>query len=284
MPKVVFKIPKKLHRVEIIRAKDAVVDATPAFLPIKVFPSEVKPQAKFEEELVEVLNEDFEKRTEESAKPQKQLFVRSSFFIDQETPVTVSMDKVPDDTMTLDEVRKEVQAAYQKGFVEGQEITSATLQKDISKQQAWIRNIDKVVADIQKHYAREIKDIENTVVKLSLMVAKHILNNEIAHNSDVIIDQLKKCIREVENDTIFKIYVHPDNIQVLEAAKSTLVNGTDKLDNTKLIPDTSLDKGSCIFESSAGSIDARITTQLEKINDRLSEISTAEIIEEIKAD
>jgi flagellar biosynthesis/type III secretory pathway protein FliH len=283
MPKVVFKIPKKLHRVEIIRAKDAVVDSTPAFLPITEFPLEAKPQSVFEEEVVDILNEQFEERHEESLKPIKQLFVRSSYFIEQDKPISISLDKVPDETMTLDEVRKEVQAAYQKGFVEGQEITSNTLQRDIAKQQSWIRNIDKVIADIQKHYAREIQAVENSVVKLSVMVAQHILNNEISHNSDVVIDQVKKSIKAVENDTIFKIYIHPDNIKILENVKSDLVNGTDKLDKVKIIADNSQDKGSCVLESSGGIVDARITTQLEKISEKLSEIPTTEIIEDMKA-
>ena len=90
------------------------------------------------------------------------------------------------------------------------------------------------------------------------------MEHEASSDSNIVIDQCRKAINSLSNETIFKIHLHPDNIEILKNAKSKLVIDTSRLDNVALIADEGIDKIGCVLETSAGTIDARIKTQLEK--------------------
>jgi flagellar assembly protein FliH len=115
--------------------------------------------------------------------------------------------------------------------------------------------------------------MEESIVTLAIMVAEKIIEQEITGNSEIVIRQVKKALESLDNETIFKIHIHPENIDVLEQAKSQLFTDAELRAKVQLIPDTSVDAGGCILETSAGTIDARIRSQLDKLSNQIEDIA-----------
>lgn len=193
------------------------------------------------------------------------------FNFDNEIPK--SNEDQEEEKISLTELQEEVQKAYDQGFTDGQETTRATFQAQIQQHQRWLRNLDSVIADLRSQYTKSILDMEETVISLSIMVAKHVLEREVSLDSEVIITQVRKAINTLDNDIIFKIRLHPSNIETLEKAKSRLINDAAMAKQVLLIADESIDQGGCVLETSAGTIDARIKSQLMKISESLMEES-----------
>ena len=158
-----------------------------------------------------------------------------------------------------------------RGFLDGQELTIYTFKNEIASHQQWVRNIDSVVKELQNHYLQEIANFEDSLVELAIMASEHILDHEIAANSEIVIEQTRKAIQSLDNDTIFKIHLHPDDIEALEKSKSELIKDSSKALKVEITANESVDKGSCILETSAGKVDATLRTQLERLKKKLYE-------------
>lgn len=173
----------------------------------------------------------------------------------------------------IEDVRKQIQVAYDQGFTDGQDTTTASFQAQIQQHQKWLRNLDSVISELRSEYTREIVNLEESIVTLAIMVAEKIIEQEISVNSEIVIRQVKKGLESLDNETIFKIRLHPENIDVLERVKSRLFTDGEMMSKVQLVPDSSVDYGGCILETSAGIIDARIRTQLEKISRQIEDIA-----------
>ena len=115
----------------------------------------------------------------------------------------------------------------------------------------------------------EFGQLEESISKLALIVAEHILDYEVTQNSDAFINQLRKAISELDNEIILKIHIHPDNYQALVEIKSELVEDKSRIENVKIVQNEKIGRGGCLLETNAGIIDARIDTQLSKIKEAL---------------
>ena len=243
MPEVVLKLPRPVQKVKIIRSDELIKDS---YLQKKT----IKP-------------EKIEKKSEFIEK-----FKISSPRISPEE----LLNKVSSSKLHPKKLNELLQESYSKGYLDGQEEAKETLQYQIQSLQKWLQNFDSISQDLRSQYSKAVYYFEESLVLLAVMIAEHILEHEISESSDIVIEQTRKAITSAENDTIFKIHLYPDNIEILKNAKSTLASDSSKVENVVLVADKSVDQGGCILETSTGKIDARIKTQLEMLKKSLSGI------------
>ncbi len=173
------------------------------------------------------------------------------------------------ESISAEQIQEEIQNAYNQGFNDGQQTTSASFQAQIQQHQRWLKNLDSVISELQQQYRLTIAQLEESVIDLATMIAKYILQIESLSNSELVIEQARKAIKSLDNDTIFRIRLNPENVSVLEKAKSNLIKDSQTVEKVKLVADNSIEPGDCVLETSAGTIDARLTSQLEKIRTAL---------------
>jgi flagellar assembly protein FliH len=193
------------------------------------------------------------------------LFTEEYQISDSQEPISISLKNVKSETILLEQIKEEIQEAYNQGFADGQETTSATLQIQIIQHQQWLRNIDSVIKELRSEYSNSISELENSLIRLSIMVAEKIIEREVTSNSEIVIEEVRKAIRSLDNDIIFKIRVHPESLEILKMVKSNLITDSSRIENVIITADESVDLGGCILETSAGTVDARIKAQLERI-------------------
>lgn len=218
------------------------------------------------------------KAKEKSVK--KTIFIEEFCISEANQPLEISLKKIPDETLPLEAVKIEVQNGYDRGFDDGQQVGRSFFETEIQKQQEWIKNFDSVTIELRKRFVEEINKLEDSVIDLSLLISEHILEKEIEKDPNIVIEQVRKAINMLKDDTIFKIHIHPDNYEILNKVKSSLISDKAEEEQLQIIPNNSVDKLGCILETSAGIIDSRIKKQLEKVQRSFLNISTASELEE----
>jgi len=193
-------------------------------------------------------------------------------------PIEINLDKVKKIELEKEEIQRQVQSAYDKGFEDGQQATQMALAEDFNKLEDWVRRIDKVTENLIQEFSDKIKDLKNAIVPIAIKVAEHILRSEIRANPAVIENQVAKALEVLDNEKIFKIKLNPEDIEILENINSRLLSDP-KLDSVEIVPDASIKHGGCIIEAEIGQIDATIEAQLKKIESALSNLAN-EISEE----
>lgn len=280
MPRLKLRLPKKLTRVEIIRGKDLKQEDYFAYLPLDKMPAEEYHQEIFEAEVAELRNVETELEIFQTENiPINQQFYQEIKFSEQLTPVQIALDKLPEDVLPLDEVRRQVQEAYDKGFTDGQDVTRDFFRDEMMRHQEWVRRFDVITEKLRHQYSKELVKLEEMIVSLGLMSAEHILQNEVSYNSQIVVQQVRKAIAEVDNETIFGIRVHPDSYDVLNQVKSRLLSSPAESLKIQIQADESIDEGGCLLETSSGIIDAKLRTQLATLKRRFDSVPPSSILD-----
>lgn len=289
MPVIQVKLPsKKRNKIAIIRDKDLIDKEN--FIRRQnleiVYPhlkkieeeralakkrKEEEAQRRLQEEQNLKLEEERLKKEAEEPKliTYKPVFSQEFVFTNVNKLVEIDLNKIVEPSLPIPIVKEEIQKSYDRGVQDGQIQAKATFQTEIEKYQEWIRSIESVAENFQNEYKNELKKIQSMVIDISTMVAKHLIGTEVLYNSDIVIDQVRKTIASLEDDKIFKLHLHPSDVDILTKVHSTLL--PDEYDSKSIIitADTSVDRGGCLLETSAGFIDARISSQLEALGRNL---------------
>ena len=104
------------------------------------------------------------------------------------------------------------------------------------------------------------------ILEISLEVAKKIIKKEVELSDDVLKNIINEVLGELTNsDEKITIKVAPDDIDFARASLPEIIQ-TNRLDTkVAIVPDESIEKGSCVVVSSNGVVDANFSTQLQII-------------------
>lgn len=183
-------------------------------------------------------------------------------------PVEIDLSKVNQVIASHEEIQQQVQSAYDKGFEDGQQVTQLALNEEFNKFQNWLKNIDSVAENLRKAFAEELKSLGGAVVPIAIKIAEHILRKEVEQNPEIIVEQVQKALEIIENETILKLRINPDDLEVLRTVGSRL----PQIDSIQLIADGTIERGGCILETSIGTIDSTFASQLNKIAQSLNNL------------
>lgn len=184
---------------------------------------------------------------------------------DSNQPIEVSIKNVKDESIAIEEFKKEIQDAYDKGFLDGQDTARPPLETEIIKLQSWLKSIDRLTRNIKLEYLSQLNELENTIAPLAVMIAEKIIQKETSRDSRIIINRVRNIMQKLEGEKLFEISANPDDIEILKAIGSNLLDDPELSKQIKFVPDRSIDPGGCKLQTSAGQIDATIESQLEEI-------------------
>jgi len=165
--------------------------------------------------------------------------------------------------ISLEEVQLEVQQAYDNGFNDGKQVTSALLETEMDTLREWVKNLDTAIIDMHEQFKQQIDTLEQVAVQLAITATKHILQREVHDNAMIAVEQVQKAIAGLHGIRDVTIRIHPSNFTALTNAKNSLTNGSSTIRNIHLVNDSSVEPGGCILETGIGTIDAQLKTQLE---------------------
>jgi flagellar assembly protein FliH len=198
-------------------------------------------------------------------------FYQEFFFANENKPVEIDLSNIKADSIPLNIAKEQIQRAYEDGMDDGQINAMATYKTEIAKYQDWVRRFDSTAEDLKKQQLQSINSIEKTIIDLSVLIAQQILDKEIQEDKNIVIKQVRKAIESIKAETIFKIHVNPEAYELLKEIKSKLIEEYQLNEEIKIHPNPTVPLGSCLLETSAGLIDARINNQLYKINEDLED-------------
>jgi flagellar assembly protein FliH len=108
-----------------------------------------------------------------------------------------------------------------------------------------------------------IENAEPELVRLALGIAERVLHQQIALDRGVVIEMAKTAIaRLIERDTV-TVRVNPADLERMREHRDELIAIGD-IRNLRVVEDQRVDRGGVVVDTEAGTIDARIATQLDE--------------------
>ncbi len=175
-------------------------------------------------------------------------------------------DQPEDDHLDLDlklsvlaaEAEQRVKDAYKKGrqegLIEGERAGRAQLEP-VMKQAA------KTVADVSASAVRLRREAEGDVVKLAVAIARRVINRELSLDPDALLGLVKVAFGKVDAREVYRVLAHPEDAPRIEKELA----GTPLVKPIPVVADATLARGSVLFETTRGTLDASVNQQLDEI-------------------
>jgi flagellar assembly protein FliH len=148
--------------------------------------------------------------------------------------------------------------AYEKGFYEGQ--SSAGKAADARIEEA-LKRAARTVHDITGMKGRLRREAEEDIIKLSISIAKRVLYREIQIDTEALHGLVKAALQRVDIRELYRLRLHPEDAGRIQ----TTLTAIGLPSRVEVVPDATLERGAVLLETSRGSLDASIETQLVEI-------------------
>ena len=151
--------------------------------------------------------------------------------------------------------------ARAKGFEQGAGDGRAAAQAEMDEMLETMRGLVEM-ARVERH--KIIETAEPEIVRLSVTIAERILNQHVALEPSAVLDMARSAITRLVNRETVTVRVNPADIETMRQHRDKLMEMND-IDNMRVIEDQRVDRGGVVIETDAGTIDAKISTQLREV-------------------
>ena len=150
--------------------------------------------------------------------------------------------------------------ARHQGFEQGTSDGRAAAQAEMDEMLETMRGLVEM-ARIERH--KIIEGAEPEIVRLSVAIAERILNQHVALDGNTVMEMTRAAITRLVNRETVTVRVNPGDIETMRQHRDKLMSMND-IDNLRIIEDQRVDRGGVVIETDAGTIDAKISTQLRE--------------------
>ncbi len=169
--------------------------------------------------------------------------------------------------VSTEELRREAEiraeAAYQRGFREGEAAGSASA---AARMDAAVERLAQSVKELAGWRGRMRQQAETDIIKLAVAMARRILRREVSVDPEVLVGIAKAALEKLSTMEACRLRVNPAHAPAL--ANYFKSSGT----RVEVVSDLSLEPGAAVFESSGGSLDAGVESQLSEIERGITDL------------
>lgn len=155
---------------------------------------------------------------------------------------------------------------YDRGFRDGKANAETLLREEhrenLSRDRA---RVDTLLTSVTEQIASFQEKAEQTAIRFALAVAERIVKREVKLDDQIVLREIKDALRRVLGAERVTIHVHPADEEVVRNHRASITAGSDSIREILIEADDAIAPGGCIIESGSGNVDARIETQIKKI-------------------
>ena len=163
---------------------------------------------------------------------------------------------------------------YQEGLKEGQKEGRVEGKEEVKSQCGdLLRELEQAVADFQQSMELREEDMKADLVELAIAISEKIVAQRLKLDKTALENLIRKKLKLLEEGENLKLRVKPENLELMQEIKEDLIVKTGYIEEIKVIADEEIKDNGVIIETDFGGLDATVSTQLEKIEDELLEVT-----------
>ncbi|WP_434238927.1 flagellar assembly protein FliH [Borreliella burgdorferi] len=159
-------------------------------------------------------------------------------------------------------IAKGREEGYSKGYESGFE--------DFDKV---MRKLHAIIASLIAERKGILESSSGQIVSLVMQIAIKVIKRITDSQKDIVLENVNEVLKRVKDKTQITIRVNLDDLDIVRHKKSDFISRFDIIEKLEIIEDPNIGKGGCIIETNFGEIDARISSQLDKIEEKFKNFS-----------
>lgn len=159
--------------------------------------------------------------------------------------------------------------AYERGYTEGH-------QKGYEEGKAEVgRLIERLHTIITKAIEKRneiIEESETQIINLVLMIVKKVIKVISENQKNVVINNVVQALRKLKSRGDVVIRVNLADLELTSGHVKDFMKMVENVKSITVLEDSSVDRGGCVIETDFGQIDARVSSQLHEIEEKILEL------------
>ncbi|MFA6507392.1 MAG: flagellar assembly protein FliH, partial [Treponemataceae bacterium] len=160
--------------------------------------------------------------------------------------------------------------AESRGFQSGREAGFTDGKAEVER---LIERVHTVLNRAQDKRAEILAETEQQIVDLVLLIARKVVKVISENQRNVVVSNVIQALRKVKGRGDIVIRVNVDDLKLATEHTKDFVSLIESAKDITVVEDSSVDHGGCIIETEFGEIDARISSQLAELEQKILEIS-----------
>ena len=153
------------------------------------------------------------------------------------------------------------EAAKSEGFEQGVSDGRAAASAEMDEMLETMRGLIEM-ARAERH--KIVEGAEPEIVRLAVAVAERVLAQHIAVDRETVVEMTRSAVARLVNRETVTVRVNPADIEAMRDHRDRIMS-MNAIDNMRIIEDQRVDRGGVVLETEAGTIDAKVSTQLREV-------------------
>ena len=126
-----------------------------------------------------------------------------------------------------------------------------------------IATMREMIESVRAQRAAAVAAAEPEVVRLALAVAERVIHTEVQTNPNVVTENVRQALTRLVSREVVTLRVNPIDLDTIRQHRDEIVAAGD-VEHLRIVEDQRVDRGGVLVETEAGTIDAKIATQLRE--------------------
>lgn len=122
-----------------------------------------------------------------------------------------------------------------------------------------------------------IEESETQIINLVLLIVKKVVKVISENQKNVVINNVIQALRKLKSRGEVIIRVNLEDVGLTSEHVKDFMRMVENVKSITVVEDSSVDKGGCVIETDFGHVDARISSQLHEIEEKIIELTPIKI-------
>ncbi|RKX78428.1 MAG: flagellar assembly protein FliH [Spirochaetes bacterium] len=166
--------------------------------------------------------------------------------------------------------------SYKKGYTDGRE---AGFQEGKEEVERLVQHLHTIINKAIEKRNEIIDESETQLINLVLLIARKVVKVITENQKNVVINNVIQALRKLKTRGDVVIRVNLEDVKLTSEHVKDFMRMVENVKSITVLEDSSVEKGGCIIETDFGEIDARISSQLKEIEERIQELTPIRVKE-----
>mgnify|MGYP005856975557 CR=1 FL=1 len=153
--------------------------------------------------------------------------------------------------------------AMVRGYADGKAEGLAAAQEECGKHLA---RLAELVRRARVDRDAMVRDAKQELAALAVAIAARVIHREVTADPATVLSIVEAALEKAGTVDSVRVLLHPDDVGLVREKWSDLKGALAFGDNWEVVGSDQVDRGGCLIETRAGTVDARIESQLSRIS------------------
>lgn len=160
--------------------------------------------------------------------------------------------------------------AKQDGFKQGHDDGYSAGESEIER---LVERLRKMVEALMLRREEILKETEQQIVELVILMTRKVVKIISETQKTAIMSNILAALKKVKSRGNVILHVNLEDLRLASANADEFIKRVENIQGITVVEDSTVEKGGCVVETDFGAIDARISSQLSELEEKIMEIS-----------